>query len=169
MEEWQQRRCLRSGNGKLERFRIKLSGGVAFSIRQKRLRLRPVNSRGASRHRDRKVLTSSTHSTLNRSVEEVESCVANFCESYAEFCSCRLKSRAGKGFCLTLTFLSAKIRPLFTVVFSHISRDCGDGFVAGRRWRFLQIRIPRYHSQAVRWSSAPERISEPDLRLQETQ
>jgi hypothetical protein len=73
-----------------------------------------------------------------------------FASRTQSFAVCRLKSRAGEGFYLTLTLTSAKIRPLFTVVFSYISRDCGDGFVAGRRWRFWQIRSPRYRSQAVR-------------------
>ena len=73
-----------------------------------------------------------------------------FASRTQSFAVCRMKPRAGEGFCLTLILASAKIRPLFTVVFSCISRDCGDGFVAGRRWRFLQIRFPRYHSQAVR-------------------
>ena len=72
---------------------------------------------------------------------------ASRAQSFAVY---QLKSRAGEGFYLTLTLTSAKIRPLFTVVFSYISRDCGDGFVAGRRWRFWQIRFPRYRSQAVR-------------------
>src|ERR1700733_2699143 len=49
----------------------------------------------------------------------------------------RLKSRAGEGFYLTLTFASAKIRPLFTVVFSYISRDCGDGFCCGEEMAFF--------------------------------
>lgn len=54
-----------------------------------------------------------------------------FASPTQSFAVCRLKSRAGEGFYLTLTMTSAKIRPLFTVVFSYISRDCGDGFVAG--------------------------------------
>src|SRR5580658_3508713 len=87
MEEWQRRRCLRSGNGKPERFRIKPSGGAASSIHPRRLLLRPVNSRRIEASRQ-KVLTSSTRSPFEIAVSrKVDDRVANFCESYAEFCS----------------------------------------------------------------------------------